>query len=128
VNPARCGTKAAAHYRLKVAPGRSATLRLRLTAQAPAAARAQTKGSAFPFGPDFDEKFTARLREADAFYQSVTPPSVSLDAATVMRQALAGMLWSKQYYYWEGAAWLEEHHATPCIAVAATSGTGTGST
>ena len=68
---------------------------------------------ATPFGQDFDEIFAARLREADEFYQSVTPPSVSPDAANVMRQALAGMLWSKQYYYWDGDAWLEEHDAHP---------------
>jgi hypothetical protein len=113
VNPERRGTKAAAHYRLKIGPGRSATVRLRLTAQAPAGSPTLTKRSAVPFGKDFDETVAARLREADAFYESVTPPSVSPDAANVMRQAIAGMLWSKQYYYWDGNAWLEEHHAHP---------------
>jgi len=113
VNPARQGTKAAAHYRLTVGPGRSATVRLRLTAQAPAGSHTPAKGSAVPFGKDFDETLAARLREADAFYKSVTPPSVSPDAASVMRQAIAGMLWSKQYYYWDGDAWLEEHRAHP---------------
>jgi Mannosylglycerate hydrolase MGH1-like glycoside hydrolase domain len=113
VNPERRGTKAAAHYRLTIGPGRSATVRLRLTAQAPAGSRTPTKGSAVLFGKDFDETLAARLREADAFYKSVTPPSVSPDAANVMRQAIAGMLWSKQYYYWDGNAWLEEHRAHP---------------
>ena len=47
------------------------------------------------------------------FYESVTPSSVSPDEASVMRQAIAGMLWSKQYYYWDGYEWLEEHHAHP---------------
>src|SRR5215831_18278024 len=107
VNPERDGTKAAAHYRLKVAPGVSATVRLRLTNQAPAVL------SAVPFGQTFDDTFAARLREADEFYQTVTPPSASPDAANVMRQAIAGMLWSKQYYYWDGDAWLEEHRAHP---------------
>ena len=111
VNPKREGTKAAAHYRLKIAPGGSATVRLRLTADEPATARPQP--TATPFGRDFDEVFAARLREADAFYKAVTPPSISPDAASVMRQAIAGMLWSKQYYYWDGDAWLEEHHAHP---------------
>ncbi len=55
----------------------------------------------------------ARLQEADEFYQSVTPPSVSPDAANVMRQAIAGMLWSKQYYFFDGDQWLDEHHANP---------------
>jgi hypothetical protein len=103
VNPERCGTKAAAHYRLRIGPGRSATVRLRLTAEA------QT----IPFGPRFDETLATRLREADEFYEAVTPPSVTPGAANVMRQALAGMLWSKQYYYWDADAWLEEHRAHP---------------
>jgi hypothetical protein len=109
VNPERSGTKAAAHYRMKVAPRGSATVRLRLTAQAPTGAT----GSSFPFGRDFEDIQAARLREADDFYKSVTPTSASADAANVMRQALAGMLWSKQYYYWDGDAWLDEHRAHP---------------
>ncbi|HET7087009.1 MAG TPA: glucosidase [Anaerolineae bacterium] len=107
VNPERHGTKVAAHHRLKVASGESATVRLRLTAHAVA------EPSAFPFGRSFDDTFAARLREADEFYKSVTPPSVSPDAANVMRQAIAGMLWSKQYYYFDADAWLEEHRAHP---------------
>jgi hypothetical protein len=115
VNPERQGTKAAAHYRLTVGPDGSATVRLRLTAQAAVGAPPPAKGrrSTVPFGKEFDETLAARLREADAFYTSVTPPSVSPDAANVMRQALAGMLWSKQYYYWDGNAWLREHNAHP---------------
>ena len=113
VNPQRCGTKAAAHYRLTVGPGQSATVRLRLTAQAAAEPRKAARGSSVPFGPLFERTMAARLREADEFYQSVTPPSVSADTANVMRQAIAGMLWSKQYYYWDGDAWLEEHRAHP---------------
>jgi hypothetical protein len=112
VNPERRGTKAAAHYRVKVGSGGSARVRLRLTAQTPAGPRT-TGGRATPFGQDFDATLAARLQEADAFYEAVTPPSVSPDASNVMRQALAGMLWSKQYYYWDGDAWLEEHDAHP---------------
>src|SRR5262249_52614169 len=78
VNPERQGTKAAAHYQRKVAPGGSVTVRLRLTTQAPA------ELSASPFSRTFDDTFDARLREADEFYKSVTPPSVSPDAANVM--------------------------------------------
>ncbi|MFN8628281.1 MAG: glucosidase [Candidatus Binatia bacterium] len=113
VNPERQGTKAAAHYRLTIDSGQSATVRLRLAAQALAEPRAHATGGAAPFGQEFDDLFAARLREADEFYRSVTPPSVSPDAANAMRQALAGMLWSKQYYYWDGDAWLEEHRAHP---------------
>jgi hypothetical protein len=113
VNPARRGTKAAAHHRMKIGPGRSATVRLRLTAQGAGGPRERAGDGAAPFGPDFDDVFAARLREADAFYASLTPSSVSPDAARVMRQALAGMLWSKQFYYWDGDAWLKEHYAHP---------------
>ena len=55
-----------------------------------------------PFDARFDEIVTRRLEEADEFYRSVTPPSTSPDAANVMRQALAGMLWTKQYYGFSG--------------------------
>ena len=58
----------------------------------------------------------------------MTPPSVSPDAASVMRQALAGMLWSKQFYFFDGDQWLKEHHAHPSSRGASSSGTGTGST
>jgi hypothetical protein len=111
VNPERVGTKAAAHYRLQIGSGQSATVRLRLTAQAGAEPRQQSREN--PFGPAFDQILAARVQEADEFYRAVTPPSVSPDAANVMRQALAGMLWSKQYYYWDGDTWLEEHRAHP---------------
>jgi len=103
VNPAHEGTKASAHYRQMVGPGQSTTVRLRLTSQA----------STVPFGPAFAKTFAARLTEADEFYRSVTPPSVSPDAASVMRQALAGMLWSKQFFFFDGDSWLEEHNSNP---------------
>ncbi len=113
VNPEKTGTKASAHYRLKVGPGESATVRLRLTDQTSPGKGTKTKGGASPFGQTFEKSLAVRLREADEFYRSVTPPSVSPDAANVMRQALAGMLWSKQYYFFDADHWLEEHHAHP---------------
>jgi hypothetical protein len=111
VNPDRRGTKVAAHYRLMVGPGQSAQVRLRLTDQA-LAGQGPIADSLF-LGAGFEETVAARLREADEFYRSVTPPSVSPDAAGVMRQALAGMLWSKQYYNFDLDQWLAEHHANP---------------
>ena len=108
VNPGKQGTKVAAHYRLMVGPGQSSTVRLRLTSQANVA-----KSIASSFGMDFDKILTARLQEADDFYRSVTPPSVSPDAAKVMRQALAGMLWSKQFFFFDGDNWLDEHRSNP---------------
>src|SRR5262245_3925642 len=111
VNPAQTGTKVSAHYRLKICPCQSATVRLRLIDQASAAQATKSRGDGFPFGTAFDEILTARLKDADAFYASITPPSTSEDEARVMRQALAGMLWSKQYYYFDLDDWLNEHHA-----------------
>ncbi len=113
VNPGKQGTKAAALYRLTVEPGQSATVRLRLTGQAEAAKSGKGNTAASSFGTEFDQILAARLQEADEFYRSVTPQSVSPDAASVMRQAIAGMLWSKQFYFFDGDSWLEEHHAHP---------------
>jgi len=113
VNPAGIGTKAAALYRLTVGPGESATVRLRLSSQPLTQVEKKTGSGVPPFGSDFDDSFSARVKEADEFYRSVTPTGISPDAAGVMRQAIAGMLWSKQYYYMDGNQWLEEHRAHP---------------
>ncbi len=112
VNPVRQGTKAAAHYRLTVGPGESAAVRLRLTGVA-GGGSGKPKAAASRFGAGFDEIVALRLREADEFYRSVTPPSASPDAARVMRQAIAGMLWSKQFYFFDGDNWLDEHRSNP---------------
>jgi Glycosyl hydrolase family 63 C-terminal domain len=112
VNPGKNGTKVAAHYPFKVNPGQSAIVRLRLISKAYGGEGANTSG-AFLFGKNFEEILGARRQEADEFYRSVTPLSVSPDAASVMRQAIAGMLWSKQYYYLDADQWLKEHHAHP---------------
>src|SRR5262249_16031405 len=61
----------------------------------------------------FDATMQARRKEADEFYASVIPASLDADAANVMRQALAGMLWSKQFYYYDVERWLEERGADP---------------
>jgi hypothetical protein len=106
VNPGKQGTKVAAHYNVNVGVSQTKVIRLRLSKRAPDQKRE-------PFGKQFDEIFTNRLREADEFYKSVTPPSVSEDAAKVMRQALAGMLWSKQFFFFDGDNWLDEHRSNP---------------
>ncbi len=106
VNPGHTGTKSAAHYLLTVAPGATATVRLRLTSAAPAK-------NFRPFGPDYAQVFAERQAEADAFYASLTPPALNADQASVMRQALAGMLWTKQYYFFDLDTWLDEHNANP---------------
>jgi hypothetical protein len=114
VNPGRTGTKVAAHYEITVGSGESKVLRLRLTDVAPKAlkqAYATSKGD--PFGKHFDEGFSARLNEADEFYASITPDTIGEDEARVMRQGLAGMLWSKQYFAFDLDKWLVEHGADP---------------
>jgi len=101
VNPNNTGTKAAAHYRLRVGAGETAVIRLRLSNVAP--------GSEEPFGTRFAQILEARRHEADEFYRAITPAGVGEDAANVMRQALAGMLWSKQYFAYDVNKWLQEH-------------------
>ena len=105
VNPEERGTKTAAHYVAAVLPGQTTVFRVRL-----AGAHHADKN---PFGAPFDQVMATRLAEADDFYRSVTPPSVSSDKANVLRQALAGMLWSKQYYGFDGNQWLRERDAHP---------------
>ena len=109
---------AAAHPELgdRVLHCEGAIVRVRLTDVKPDALAAAYAGGD-PFGKEFDATVASRRREADDFYQSITPPAVGEDAARVMRQALAGMLWSKQYYYFDADKWLDEHDAAPLIAL-----------
>ena len=104
VNPEKTGTKAAAHYVLDVPAGGSKVVRLRLNASA----------SADGFA-DFDQVFATRLAEADEFYDRITPESLTEDERRVHRQALAGMLWTKQYYYFDLDRWLIEHGSHPLV-------------
>ena len=104
VNPAKMGTKAAALYRLNILAGGSQIVRLRLSAQP----------SDEPFR-NFDQIFASRFAEANEFYDRVTPRSLNEDERRVHRQAVAGMLWSKQYYYFDLDKWLQEHKAHPLV-------------
>jgi hypothetical protein len=114
VNAAGTGTKAAAHYALDVPAGSSATVRLRL-----AASRSEDA-----FG-DFEQVFADRIAEADAFYQRITPRSLTEDERRVHRQAMAGVLWSKQFYYFDLDRWLREHQRHPLQADSLRSGRNT---
>jgi hypothetical protein len=102
VNPAERGSKCAFWYQLTVAAGASVELRLRL--------RPPTSD---PLQSDFDDVLRQRHAEADEFYAELTPPGASSDEALVMRQAFAGMLWSKQLYYYDVARWLDGDPAQP---------------
>ena len=99
VNPSQTGTKAAAHYQVDVSAGTTSVIRLRLSGAA----------AGNPFGRQFNQIIDERRGEADAFYQAMTPARVGENEANVMRQALAGMLWSKQYFFYDTDKWLQEH-------------------
>jgi mannosylglycerate hydrolase MGH1-like protein len=104
VNPAQEGTKAAAHYRMVLGPGESTVVRLRLTDR-------ELRES--PFGKRFDALIAHRQQEADEFYATVIPAKLSDDAKGIMRQALAGMLWSKQWYHYDVRRWLDGDPTQP---------------
>jgi hypothetical protein len=107
VNPDGRGTKCAFWYRLAVEPGATVELRLRLRplGSSPNASDALRDG--------FAEVMSSRRTEADEFYAELTPSGASADEATVMRQAFAGMLWSKQFYYYDVARWLDGDPTQP---------------
>ena len=104
VNPAKTGTKAAALCVLNIPAGGSKVIRLRL--------RAKPAADAFA---SFDRTFAERLSDADEFYDRIAPKNLSEDEKRVHRQALAGMMWSKQYYYFDLDRWLTEHESHPLM-------------
>ncbi len=103
VNPEAFGTKAAAHYRLEVPARGSITFRLRLAPSLPAE----------PFGQAFEDVFAARIREADEFYDAKIPGGCTQAQRQVVRQAYAGLLWSKQFYHYIVEDWLKGDPALP---------------
>jgi hypothetical protein len=107
VNPERTGTKAAAYQALQIPGKSSASIRVRLTDTRPADLGAD------PLGEEFSRVMAARRAEADAFYEAETPQNLTPDQKHVFREALAGMLWSKQFYSYDVAAWLAEHGVDP---------------
>jgi hypothetical protein len=120
VNPDKTGTKASALYRLRLAPGATATLRLRLIDQEPKIARMSAPRlviAAAPktelLGQSFDSVFATRRKEADEFYAKRAPKGLSEDAKNVQRQAFAGLLWSKQFYHFDVRTWLDGDPAGP---------------
>ena len=106
VHPAQRGTKAAGHYAALIGPGQSLTVRLRLT-------DGTIIDDVNGVGGDFADVFSRRQREADEFYATVIPESLSDDAKSVMRQAFAGMMWSKQFYHYVVRDWLSGDPGQP---------------
>ncbi|BDG06072.1 MGH1-like glycoside hydrolase domain-containing protein [Anaeromyxobacter oryzae] len=105
VNPDRVGTKCAARYRALVPAGGAAVVKLRL--------RRGGLDDGSEVGRDFDAVLAARRREADEFYEAVAPSGLSADERHVLRQSLAGMLWSKQFYHYVVRDWLAGDPAQP---------------
>jgi mannosylglycerate hydrolase MGH1-like protein len=105
VNPAASGTKTSAHYQATVGPGDSFTARFRLTHISPAIGQ--------PLDGQFERTFETRRAEANEFYRAVIPDNLASDRKNIMRQALAGLLWSKQFYYYDINRWLKGHPAEP---------------
>jgi hypothetical protein len=106
VSPARIGTKASAHYPLLLGPGKHITMRLRLTNNA-------LTSTWQPFDVGFDRIFAERQQEADEFYTALIPPDLSPDGRNIMRQAFAGLLWSKQFYHYDVSRWLRGDPTSP---------------
>ena len=112
VNPVGTGTKCAFWYQVTVPAGQSAELRLRLR-PANGAAGTSAANAAAELGKDFDQVMAGRKAEADEFYAELTPAGASADEALVLRQASAGMLWSKQLFYYDVARWLDGDPTQP---------------
>jgi hypothetical protein len=119
VNPERKGTKLAVHHVLEIGAGDSATIRVRLTHSGGSGAATRAKQE--PLGANFTSVLQKRVDEADEFYSHVIPATLHADGAMVMRQALAGMLWGKQYYEYDVHRWLREHGVDPWGAKAPSS-------
>jgi hypothetical protein len=98
------GTKASAVYQLYLAPGDAKVVKLRLSNDA---------NIENPFGSHFDALFAKRIREADDFYQHVTPYALDADMRNVQRQAFAGLLWNKQCYHYNVNTWLQGDSTQP---------------
>ena len=99
VNPNDQGTKASAHYEFAVPPGKSVETRLRLSPAAP--------GQPGILNGDFDAQIAQRRDEADEFYRNIIPQGIAADRQNVMRQALGGLLWSKQFYSYDLSRWIQ---------------------
>ena len=124
VNPQQTGTKAGAHYTLTVPAGGSSTIRLRLTKVGQPSSSSNNSSATGPKKnqkqpanrsafSDFDSIFSQRIREADEFYGELQKDIVDADARLVQRQAFAGMIWSKQFFYYDVREWLQGDPAQP---------------
>jgi hypothetical protein len=112
VNPANIGTKAAFHHRLNVGAGQTAELRLRFWKPGEGARTTPTSSEGDLAG-GFDQVLADRHAEADHFYDALTPSGTTVESARVLRQASAGMLWSKQFFHYDLSRWLSGDPTQP---------------
>ena len=113
INPQQTGTKVTADHAVTIPAGEAAVVRMRLSRVPPDDLPHNNGSGQSPFGRHFDETFTARKADADEFYGALTPAALDEDQARVMRQALAGMMWTKQFYHYDVDKWLEERGSDP---------------
>ena len=125
INPQKTGTKSAVHYSVTVAAGGSCVIRLRLVNAGQASSLSSSSGKpsrskknlrqagSLSYFSDFDSIFSQRIQEADEFYASIQNEISDADARSVQRQAFAGMIWSKQFYYYDIPPWLNGDPAMP---------------
>lgn len=106
INPEKKGTKASFYYKLTIGAGQSTRICLRLS-------KNEFESNQEIFGKAFDHILENRIMEADEFYQSITSNTISMESANVLRQAMAGILWSKQYYFFDVGEWLQTHKSGP---------------
>lgn len=113
INPKQKGTKTAAHFQCVVPAGESVEFRMRMSSE--------NELPVEPFGAGFDDAFEQRIEEADRYAESLVSPGLTVDEQRVMRQADAGLLWTKQFYHYVIPRWLQNSgkeqvkptHATP---------------
>ena len=121
VNPNKTGTKAAAHYRWTIPPNESHTVRLRLmkmpvsAGASPVSLAAAAKAwlSGMPSVPDFEQTLANRKAEAETFYAELAPAALDEEHRAVQRQALAGLIWNKQFYHYIVEQWLDGDPGQP---------------
>jgi Mannosylglycerate hydrolase MGH1-like glycoside hydrolase domain len=123
VNPSKVGTKAAAYYHILIAPAESVSIRLRLRkvdhhpspgdSVVPPSPGERVGVRATRLFDDFDEIFAARKGEADEFYDAIAPVNLTSEHKAIQRQALAGLLWTKQFYFYIVEEWLKGDPASP---------------
>ncbi len=105
ISPTPSGTKAAAHFQFMVPAGKSITVRCRL--------HATNEANGLPCFDRFNETFAERIHECEEFYEQVIPKGISREERLICRQGYAGLLWTKQFFYYVVDDWLKGERGHP---------------